>query len=106
VDRKVEFPYATKDITAWLFCLVFKKLLVNILDLEKPSDADETVEKLANEFTSKVLEGEFLLAEVQSFLLENRHLVSGAVKNVDKWMTRVREERMKVKRSDSWVVHG
>ena len=57
--------------------------------------------RLANEFVAKVPEGEFSPAEIQSFLLENRHSASEAVRDVEQWMNRVREERTKVKRADS-----
>jgi mitochondrial chaperone BCS1 len=104
-DRKVELPYADKDVIARLFCMVFKQSADDIRHLERPVEDDETVERLANEFTSKVSEWELSPAEIQSFLLENRDSPHAAVENVQQWMDRVREEKKKARRADSWMLN-
>lgn len=106
MDRKVEFPHASRDVVTRIFCMIFEQATANVPNAEKPTAAEGTVKRLANEFAAKVPEGEYSPAEIQSFLLENRHSASEAVQNVEEWMTRVREERTKVKRANSWVVNG
>jgi hypothetical protein len=89
-DIKIELPFADKDVTARLFCMVFKQ--------SNDDNDSEIVERLANEFADKVPEGEFSPAEVQSFLVENMASSRMAVENVEHWMIRAREE--KAKRAD------
>jgi len=102
-DKKVELRNADRDMTRRLFCLVFKQSKDDISDLEKPAEDDETVNRLANEFAHKVPELEFSPAEIQSFLVEHRHSPDKAMEKMKDWMTKVREERKKVKRAGSWV---
>jgi hypothetical protein len=64
---------AGRDIIAPIFCMIFKHLKDVTPDAEDSADEDETVERLAKDFASKVPEQEFSPAEIQSFLLENRH---------------------------------
>jgi mitochondrial chaperone BCS1 len=63
VDRKIEFRLANKGVMSQLFCIVFKGL---------DGSNDKTIEYLANDFASRILELEFSLAEVLSLLLEHR----------------------------------
>jgi mitochondrial chaperone BCS1 len=100
-DRKVELPYADRDVVARLFCVVFKRSVDDIRHPERPAEDDETVERLANEFTSKVSELELSHAEIQSFLLENRDSPHASVGNAQQWM----DKKKKVKRADSWVLN-
>lgn len=92
-DVKVELPNADKEVIARIFCMVFKSLKDDMPGTKGPADDNETVEQLATEFASKVPEGEFSPAEIQSFLVENRESSRLPVKNVESWMTRMRREK-------------
>jgi hypothetical protein len=54
----------------------------------------------ATEFANKVAELESYPAEIQSLWKEHRNSPSVAVKNVQECMTKLRDERKKVKRVD------
>jgi len=53
------------------------------------------VEQLAEEFAARVPELEFSPAEIYSFLLEHRQSAVQAVDDVEEWMTRIREEKLR-----------
>lgn len=103
VDKKIELPNADKDVMFRLFCMVFKQLDGDIMDPEQPAEDDGTVERYAGEFASKIPEGEFSPAEIQSFLVEHRGSARMAVEKVQEWMNRTRAERSKMVRADSFV---
>jgi mitochondrial chaperone BCS1 len=96
VDRKVEFRLANQDIAGQLFRIVFQE--------SDGSDADKTVERLADDFASWVPESEFSPAEVLSLLLQHRRSPADAVANVEAWVTRVREEKRKKLQEEGGVV--
>lgn len=101
-DRKVELPYTDKVMITRIFHTIFKRSEDNVVpDPDKPAKDNETVERLANEFTGKVPEQEVSPAEIQSFLVENRDSPHVALENVQEWMTRVGKEK-EMKRADSW----
>jgi chaperone BCS1 len=102
-DKKIELPYADKEMIFRLFCMVFKQSECDILDPGKPAEDDETVEECARELSEKVPEREFSPAEIQSFLLEHRCSARLAVDMAQQWMDRTREERKRMKRVDSFV---
>jgi hypothetical protein len=52
---------------------------------------------LAKEFSARVLELKFSLAEIQLFLLVNKQSPGIVVANVDQWVTEIIEERKKAK---------
>jgi chaperone BCS1 len=54
-------------------------------------------------FAAKVPKLEFSPAEM-SLLLANKQSPRQAIDNVDAWMEKIREERKKLKRTDSWVL--
>jgi mitochondrial chaperone BCS1 len=104
VDKQVEFGLADKDIIAQLFCNVYSYLNDNVVDEGVQVEDDDIVKQLAADFANKVPQLEFSPAEILSFLLENRQSPSMAVENVQQWTIRMREEKKKVKRADSWVL--
>ena len=69
----------------------------------KGVEDDETL-KLAEEFAAKVPKLEFSRAEIMSLLLASKQSPRQAIDNVDAWMEKIREERKKLKRADSWVL--
>ncbi|KAL2165626.1 hypothetical protein VTG60DRAFT_4090 [Thermothelomyces hinnuleus] len=103
VDKKIELPNADKDVTLRLFCMIFKQLEGDIPDPEQPAEDDETVERYAREFASKIPEWEFSPAEIQSFLVEHRDSARMAVEKVQEWMDKTRAERSKMARADSFI---
>jgi hypothetical protein len=115
VDKKVELGLADKKITADIFRLIFKPVegdagppenarsdgLVredgNVPEAAWSKNEEAEVERLAEQFAVKVPELEFSPAELQSFLLWNKHSLRIAVDNVNQWMTETMEERKKAK---------
>jgi chaperone BCS1 len=114
VDRKFELGLADKKMTADLFCIVFMPMegdipppgkapsdaLVRLVEDRKVDEAARSqgeevkrVERLAEEFAGWVPELKFSPAEILSFLLEYRQSPGEAIDNVEKWMTRIMEER-------------
>jgi chaperone BCS1 len=102
VDKKVELGLADKNMTADLFCLVFKPVAGDVVppegaqsdvlvgeDGKVPEAARsqreevERVERSAEEFAAKVPELEFSLAKIFSFLLEHRKSPEEAIDNVE-----------------------
>jgi mitochondrial chaperone BCS1 len=102
VDKKVELGLADKNMTADLFCLVFKPVAGDVVppegaqsdvlvgeDGKVPEAARsqreevERVERSAEEFAAKVPELEFSPAKIFSFLLEHRKSPEEAIDNVE-----------------------
>jgi chaperone BCS1 len=104
VDKQVAFRLADKDIIAQLFCNVYSHSNDDVADEGVQVEDDDIVEQLAADFADKVPQLEFSPAEILSFLLENRQSPGMAVENVQQWTIRMREEKKKVKRADSWVL--
>src|SRR5438046_10007997 len=104
VDKQVAFGLADKDIIAQLFCNVYGHSNNDIASEGVQVEDDDIGEQLTIDFADKVPQLEFSLAEIISFLLENRQSPGMAVENVQQWTTRIREEKKKVKRADSWVL--
>ena len=94
IDQKVEFHLANKFIVSQLFRVVYKDSV--------DGSGNGTIEKLADDFASQVPESEFSAADVLSLLLEHRLSPADAMVNVAAWVTRVRKEKRKLKREDSW----
>lgn len=119
VDRKIEFRLADEEMVTRLFCFVYDPKLGKSVEDSEPMkgfeggkagggkivEDDETL-KLAEEFAAKVPKLEFSPAEIMSLLLANKQSPQQAIDNVDAWVEKVREERKKMKRPDSWVLHG
>jgi chaperone BCS1 len=103
VDRKVLFRRADKSMIFRLFCTVFKQSDDDYRTSHTLAD-DETVERLADEFVSKVPEQEFSPAEILSFLLERKRSPTDAVADAKDWVNKTREDGSKLKRENSWVV--
>lgn len=102
VDKKIELPNADKDMMFRLFCMIFKQSEGDILDPKQPVE-DEAVEHYAREFATKIPEREFSPAEIQSFLVEHRGSAGVAVEKAQEWMDRIKAERSKMARADSFV---
>jgi chaperone BCS1 len=62
------------------------------------------IERIADEFVSKVPEQEFSPAEILSFLVERKRSPTDAVADVKEWVDKAREDGSKLKRENSWVV--
>ncbi|KAK4166462.1 BCS1 N terminal-domain-containing protein [Cladorrhinum sp. PSN259] len=55
----------------------------------------EKVDKLAQEFASKIPDGEFSPAEIQGYLLKNKRDPQRAVDGADEWIVEARKEKVK-----------
>jgi chaperone BCS1 len=73
-------------------------------DPAKIAEYNETVELLAKEFAAKVPKLEYSPAEIMSLLFANKQSPRQAVDSVEVWMEKIKEEKRKVKRADSWVL--
>ena len=121
---KIEFQFADEEMVTRLFCFAYDPKLgksVGGSDLMKsaeehdPDDSlegdetdkgkveDEETLKLAEDFAAKVPKLESSAAEIMSLLLANKQSPRQAIDNVDAWIDKIREERKKLKRADSWV---
>jgi chaperone BCS1 len=114
VDVKVEFQRADEKIMTQLFYFVFKTFEGDNHDPDRSikgcgpdpakfAEYNESVELLAKEFAAKVPKLEFSPAEIMSLLLVNKQSPRQAVDNVEVWMEKIKEEKKKVKRADSWL---
>jgi mitochondrial chaperone BCS1 len=104
VDMKLEFRLANKEMITQLFCVVFKRSEGDVPHLGKRLDDDKIVERMAKEFAAKVLQLEFNLAEVLSFLLAHKQSPGLAVNGVEAWVRRIMEERMKTRNREEGVI--
>ncbi|KAJ5593451.1 hypothetical protein N7537_010355 [Penicillium hordei] len=66
---------------------------------------DETIERLANDFASKMPDQVFSPAEVLSFLLEQKNSPFSAVTSVENWVAKTKAGSQ-LKREGSWVQEG
>ncbi|KAI6801585.1 hypothetical protein KC360_g2428 [Hortaea werneckii] len=71
IDRKIEFRFASRSVSAALFKRVYCKSQEELLPGEAPLDEAE-MHPLANEFASSLPENALTPAEVLGFLLDNR----------------------------------
>ncbi|KAJ5791084.1 uncharacterized protein N7518_008095 [Penicillium psychrosexuale] len=83
-DKKVHFQLADEKISH----TVFKQTPDH--KESKHEFGDETIERLADEFASMVPDQFFSLAEVLSFLLEQKNSLFGAVTGVENWVERTK----------------
>jgi chaperone BCS1 len=118
-DMKIEFQLADEGMVTQLFCFIYDPKLggrsAECSDSMKSIEGDETskgsmieddeILKLAKEFAAKLPKLEFSQAEIMSLLLANKQSPQQAINNVDAWVEKIREERKKVKRVDSWVLN-
>lgn len=102
MDKKVEIGLADKEMTAELFCLVFKPKEGEVTLLEDAQSGglvgedekvpeatwsqneEAEVERLAEKFAAEVPQLEFSPAEILSFLLGYRQSPEEAIANVSK----------------------
>ncbi|KAH8650403.1 P-loop containing nucleoside triphosphate hydrolase protein, partial [Tricladium varicosporioides] len=100
VDKRFELGLADKKMTAELVKESKFRSGENREVHEAVMGPDEEikrVEQLAQEFAAKVPELEFSPAELLSFLMGYKQSPEEVVDNLEAWMTRIREERKKVK---------
>ncbi|KAJ5043551.1 hypothetical protein NUH16_000340 [Penicillium rubens] len=102
-DKKVYFQLADKNISTQLFHTVFKQTADN--KESKHEFGDETIERLAYDFASKVPDQVFSPAEVLSFLLEQKNSPFGAVTSVENWAAKTKPGSQ-LRREGSWVQEG
>lgn len=102
-DKKVYFQLADKKISTQLFHTVFKQTADH--KESKHECGDEAIERLANNFASKVPDQVFSPAEVLSFLLEQKNSPFGAVTSVENWVAKTKAGSQ-LKREGSWVQEG
>jgi chaperone BCS1 len=103
-DKKVHFQLADKKISSQLFHTVFKQTPDH--KESKHGFGDETIQRLADDFASKVPDQVFSPAEVLSFLLEQKNSPFGAVTGVENWVAKAKEAASQLKREGSWVQEG
>ena len=87
-DKKVHFKLADQNISTQLFHTVFKQS-PNQKQCSEEYD-DETIERLARDFASKMPEQVFSPAEVLSYLLERKKSPLDAVSCVESWVTKAK----------------
>jgi len=122
-DEKFEFQLADEKTMVQLFRYVFLegddpepgKTVEDSGDAErcgssgpgpgKSVEDGEKIELLATEFAAKVPKYEFSSAEIMSILLANKQSPRHAIDNVEVWMKKIREQKKKVKRADSWMLN-
>ena len=102
-DKKVYFKLADRKISAQLFHTVFKQTPDH--KQAKKQFGGETIERLANNFASKVPDEVFSPADVLSFLLEQKNSPFGAVAEVENWVAKAKTASP-LKREGSWVEEG
>ncbi|KAJ5111738.1 hypothetical protein NUU61_001368 [Penicillium alfredii] len=100
-DKRVHFKLADGKISAQLFHTVFKQTPDH--KQAKKQSSDETIERLAKDFASKVPDQIFSPAEVLSFLLERKNSPFDAVTAVEGWVAKAKETASQLKREGSWV---
>jgi chaperone BCS1 len=103
VDKRVELGLADNQMTADLFCLVFKPVQGDVAPAEDAQPGDngnvheaavyqkedaERVEQLAKRFAAKVPELKFSPAKIFSFLLEYRKSPEEAIDNVEQLISK------------------
>ncbi|KAJ5449509.1 uncharacterized protein N7458_005958 [Penicillium daleae] len=103
-DKKVHFKLADRKMSAQLFHTVFKQMPDQ--KQSKKQLGDETIERLAVDFASKVPDQVFSPAEVLSFLMEQKNSPFGAVAGVETWAVKAKEAASQLKREGSWVQEG
>ncbi|KAF2176611.1 P-loop containing nucleoside triphosphate hydrolase protein [Zopfia rhizophila CBS 207.26] len=111
-DQKVEFPLADEDIINQIFFFIYNPQLTNTGGDESENGVHQNEEekvdcklpKLAQEFAAKVPKLEFSPAEIMSHLLVNKQSPLNAIAGVDTWVKKIREERMKFTRTNSWTL--
>ncbi|KAF2177369.1 putative mitochondrial chaperone bcs1 [Zopfia rhizophila CBS 207.26] len=101
VDMKVEFHLAEEDMISQLFFFVYDPHSKTVISGD---DSKEELPQLAQEFVAKVPKLEFSPAEIMSLLLANKQSPRHAIASVDTWMERIREERRKFTRTNSWAL--
>jgi chaperone BCS1 len=116
-DMKIEFQLADEEMVTRLFCFVYDPKLGKVegsdpmtsLESDETDKGniieDEEILKLAEKFAAKVPKLEFSPAEIMSLLLANKQSPRQAIDSVDAWIDKIREERKKLKRADSWVLN-
>ncbi len=83
VDRKILFHLADKNINSRFFYTIFKQLDEDRRTPETRVN-DETVKRLANEFTTKIPKQIFNPAKIISFLLKHKQSPTNIIVNVEK----------------------
>jgi chaperone BCS1 len=110
VDKKVELGLADKEMTADIFCLVFKPVESDIALVEDAQPGEnrkvhevvvsqkeeaERIEQLAEKFAVKVPELKFSPAEIFSFLLEHRKSPDEAIDSIEQLISKPFGEKSK-----------
>ncbi|KAK8092672.1 mitochondrial chaperone bcs1 [Apiospora kogelbergensis] len=104
IDLKIELPLADSTVAEELFCMVFKQAENDISDSKARMADDETVERLAKEFSVKVPGNTLSPAAIQSYLVQHKDNPRLSVEKVDEWVTRARKEETKDLASSSSTV--
>ncbi|KAK1973320.1 LOW QUALITY PROTEIN: mitochondrial chaperone bcs1 [Colletotrichum cereale] len=87
--RKIKFQLADANI----FNTVFQQSEEELSDLDNREDSNEEVRRLADQFAALMPELEFSPADIFSFLLANRDSPSGALAEVEGWVSQERALR-------------
>lgn len=95
----MHFKLADRKISAQLFHTVFKQMPDH--KQSKIKFCDETIERLANDFASKMPDQVFSPAEVLSFLLEQKNSPFGAITGVENWVAKAKEATSPLRREGS-----
>ena len=117
IDKKVKLKLTNKEIMTNLFCFVFKPIEGDVTPLKNAqsdvlvredrkvyeatrSQEEEVsrVEQLVKEFTTRVLELKFSLAEILSFLLEYRKSLGETIDNVEQLISKPIKVKSKTSR--------
>lgn len=100
VDIKLELGLTSHGMSAQLFCAIFESNVSdnevtegNMKVGELEAEKNTKLKELAAEFAMQVPENEFSPAQVKLYLMGYRKSPSMAVKNVQEWVVRLREEK-------------
>ena len=97
VDLKVEIGLADKDVIGQIFCYMYKQEKGGADAGDSPDIQDQ-----AAQFAAIVPQGTFSQAEILSYLLQHRVQPAEALRNCQKWVDDMRQEKSTLRRGDSW----
>ena len=83
--------------------MVYEPSDCDIIAKEEAVD-DAMVKVLPADFANGMPELEFSPAQIMSYLVEKRHSPRGVMRDLQQWITKMREEMKKTQRVGSWVI--
>ena len=94
VDKAIELGLATKSVASQLFSVIYELSDCETIAKEEAVDG-AVLETLAADFAIEMPEGEFSPGQIMSFLEERRHSPRRAMRDLQPWITRIRDGKTK-----------